>query len=72
VGGHEAYSFIDGFSRYHQLRILEQDQAKTTFVTQWGSFAYTVISFGLKNAPMMFYGIVVAYFNDSMHRFLEV
>jgi hypothetical protein len=33
MGGHEAYSFTDGFSGYHQVRIVEEDQAKTTFVT---------------------------------------
>jgi hypothetical protein len=51
VGGHEAYSFMDGFSGYHKVHIVEEDKAKTTFVTEWGSFAYTVMPFGLKNAP---------------------
>jgi hypothetical protein len=31
VGGQEAYSFTYGFSGYHQVRIVEEDQAKTTF-----------------------------------------
>ena len=38
VGGHEAYSFTDGFSGYHQIRIHEEDRHKTTFAIEWGSF----------------------------------
>jgi hypothetical protein len=41
VGSREAYSFTDGFSGYHQVQIVEEDQDKTTFVIEWGSFAYT-------------------------------
>jgi hypothetical protein len=32
VGGHEAYSFTDGFSGYHQIKIAQEDRHKTTFV----------------------------------------
>jgi hypothetical protein len=50
VAGKESYSFTDGFSVYHQGRITEEDKKKTTFITEWGSFAYNLIPFGLKNA----------------------
>lgn len=33
VGGCKAYSFTDGFWGYHQAWIIEEDRAKTTFVT---------------------------------------
>ena len=33
VGGQEAYSFTDGFSGYHQIKIHEADRHKTTFAT---------------------------------------
>ena len=51
VGGQEVYSFIDGFSSYHQIRISPEDRYKNTFATEWGSYQYTVMPFGLKNAP---------------------
>ena len=38
VGGQEVYSFTDGFSGYHQIKIHEEDRLKTTFATKWGSF----------------------------------
>jgi len=36
MGGHKAYSFIDGFLGYHQVRIVEEDLAKTTFSKDQG------------------------------------
>jgi hypothetical protein len=38
IGGHEAYSFTDGFSRYHQIKIAQEDRHKATFMTEWGSY----------------------------------
>jgi len=38
VGGKEAYSFTDGFSRYHQIKIAPEDRRKTTFMTEWDCF----------------------------------
>ena len=37
VGGQEVYSFIDGFSGYHQIRIHEDYRHKTFFSIEWGS-----------------------------------
>ncbi len=33
IAGYEAYSFLDGYSRYHQIFIVQKDKYKTTFVT---------------------------------------
>ena len=40
VGVQEMYSFIDGFSGYHQIRIVKEDCYKTAFFTEWGCFQY--------------------------------
>ena len=72
VGGQEAYSFTDGFSRYHQIRIALEDRNKTTFATEWGYFQYTVMPFGLKNALDILSQVVVAVFKEFIHKFLEV
>ena len=66
------YSFTDGFSVYHQVRITKEDHHKTTFVTEWRCYQYTVMPFGLKNAPTIFSRIVVSAFKDFIHKFLEV
>jgi hypothetical protein len=54
IGGHESYSFTDGFSGYHQIKIAQEDRYKTAFPIEWGSYQYTVMLFGLKNAPTIF------------------
>ena len=41
---------ISGFSGYNQIKMAPEDMEKTTFVTQWGTFCYKVMPFGLKNA----------------------
>jgi hypothetical protein len=38
VRGQEEYSFTDGFSSYHQIKIAPEDRYKTTFSTEWGSY----------------------------------
>ena len=72
VGGQEIYSFTDGFLGYHQIRIHPEDRHKTTFATEWGSFQYTIMPFGLKNAPAIFSRVVVVVFKEYIHKFLEV
>lgn len=66
------YSFMDGFSEYHQIKIMMEDRSKTTFTIEWDCFQYTVIPFGLKNVPAIFSRIVVAAFKEYIHKFLEV
>ncbi|GJY74318.1 putative reverse transcriptase domain-containing protein, partial [Tanacetum coccineum] len=40
-------------SGYHQLRVYEDNIPKTAFRTRYGHFEFTVIPFGLTNAPTM-------------------
>jgi hypothetical protein len=41
--------FLDCYSWYHQITIKEEDQEKTVFITPFGAYCYTTMSFGLKN-----------------------
>ena len=47
---HEFLSFMDAFSGYNQIKMNEENQEKTSFVTSQGLFCYKVMPFGLKNA----------------------
>ena len=70
VGGQEIYSFIDGFSGYSQIWIAKEDHHKTTFVTEWGYFQYTVMPFGLNNEPAIFSRVVVTVSKYFIQKFL--
>jgi hypothetical protein len=65
--GHEALSFMDGFSGYNQIQIHPADQYKTAFTTPWGTFAYRVMPFGLKNAGATFQRAMTYIFHDLAH-----
>ena len=51
---HQLLSFMDAFSGYNQIRMHEDDQEKTSFVTSQGLFCYRVMPFGLKNAGVTY------------------
>jgi len=72
VGGHEAYSFTDEFSGYHQIKIVPKERSKTAFMMEWGGFQYTVMPFRLKNVLAIFFCIVITTFNEFIQQLLEV
>ncbi|RVW65906.1 Transposon Ty3-I Gag-Pol polyprotein [Vitis vinifera] len=50
TAGHSMLSFMDGFSGYSQILMAPEDMEKTSFITEWGTYCYRVMPFGLKNA----------------------
>ena len=50
----------------------EEDKAKTAFTTHWGTYAYDVIPFGLKNVGATYQLAMVTLFHDMMHKEIEV
>ena len=43
--GHKLLTFINAFLGYNQIRMSEQDQEKTAFVTSQGLYYYKVMPF---------------------------
>ena len=52
--GAKYFSKLDLRDGYHQIPILPADRYKTAFACRYGSFEYTVMTFGFKNAPAHF------------------
>jgi hypothetical protein len=63
--------FLDCYSGYHQIVIKEEDQEKTVFITPFGVYYYTTMSFGLKNAGATYQRAIQAYFKKQLNKNVE-
>jgi hypothetical protein len=48
------FSKIDIRSGYHQVRIRDEDTNKTSFITRYDHYEFTVVPFGLSNTTTIF------------------
>jgi hypothetical protein len=71
TAGCDLLCFLDCYSGYHQIAIKEEDQEKTTFITPFGAYFYTTMSFGLKNAGATYQGAIQACFKRQLNKNVE-
>ncbi|KAL5551148.1 hypothetical protein UlMin_001324 [Ulmus minor] len=69
---HELLSFMDAYSGYNQIRMHEEDQEHTAFLTNQGLYCYKVMSFGLKNAGATYQRLVNKMFKNQIGKIMEV
>jgi Reverse transcriptase (RNA-dependent DNA polymerase) len=68
TAGFRCLSFMDGFSGYNQIKMLQTDEHKTTFVTDQGLYYYKVMPFGLKNIWATYQRMVNKVFHKQLGR----
>ena len=69
---HQLLSFMDAFSGYNQIRMHDDDQDKTSFVTSQDLFYYRVMPFGLKNAGTTYQRLMNKMFAPQIGRNVQV
>jgi hypothetical protein len=71
TGSCDLLCFLDCYSGYHQIAIKEEDQEKTAFFTPFGTYCYTTMSFGLKNAVATYQRAIHACFKRQLNKNVE-
>ena len=70
--GHGILSFLNAFSRYHQILMHPLDVEKTTFITPHKLYCYNVMPFGLKNVGPTYQRLVSKIFRSLLGKTMEV
>ena len=66
------YFKINLYTDYHKLSVKEADIPKTTFQTRYGLFEFTMMSFGLMNAPTEFLDLMYRVFQPYLDQLVVV
>ena len=64
-------SFLDCYSGYHQIALHKEDQSKTSFITPFGAYCYTTMSFGLKNTGATYQWAIQACLSEQISHNVE-
>jgi hypothetical protein len=68
TAGYDLLCFLNCYSGYHQIAIKEEDQEKTAFITPFGAYCYTTMSFALKNVGARYQRANQACFKRQLNK----
>ena len=69
--GAKYFTKIDIRQAFYQIRISEDSEELTTFLTRFGAFKYLVMPFGLCNGPASWQHLINDILFDFLHRFVQ-
>jgi ribonuclease HI len=71
IAGYSMLSFLDCYSGYHHISLAKEDVEKTAFITPFGAFCYTSMSFDLKNARATYQRAIQTCLADHWGKHVE-
>ncbi|GJZ39995.1 reverse transcriptase domain-containing protein [Tanacetum coccineum] len=71
VIGFKYKCFLDAYKGYHQIQMLREDEEKTAFYTNQGTYCYTKMPFGLEKADATYQLLIDSTFKSQIKRNLE-
>src|SRR3954464_2353689 len=72
TAGCDLLSFLDAYSGYNQIRMKEEDEEHTSFITPYGVFCYRIMPFGLKNTGATYQRMMQACLKEQIGRNVQV
>jgi hypothetical protein len=72
LSGSKVWSKLDLAQGYHQMRVAEESVHRTAFRTRYGHFEFTVLPFGLTNAPSAFMTMMHEVLKPFLDKFVVV
>lgn len=72
LGGSAWFTSLDLASGYWQVEMEPSDREKTAFITQFGTYQFTVMPFGLCNAPATFQRLMDEVLHDELWKIVVV
>ncbi|RVW42051.1 Retrovirus-related Pol polyprotein from transposon 297 [Vitis vinifera] len=70
--GAKFFSKLDLRAVYHHIRVQDEDILKMAFQTHEGHYEFTVMSFGLTNAPITFQSLMNDLFRPYLRKIILV
>jgi hypothetical protein len=71
TAGCSMLSFLDCYSRYHQISLAKEDEEKTAFIMPFGAFYYTSMSFDIKNSRATYQKAIQTFLADHWGKRIE-